>query len=105
MLEKLKRLLGMEKDQSQNGDDAPSAMMPCDEVRSNLYEYIDQELDAETAAGVKRHLDACPECYPLAKFETKFVESIQRVTDQASAGPDLQRRILEALAQEPAPGD
>jgi len=49
------------------------------------------------------HLDACPDCYPLAKFETKFVESIQRVTSEAKAAPDLQQRILEALAKEPPP--
>ena len=103
MLERLKRLLGMGSVESEKGMDPSSEMMSCDEVRSNLYEYIDQELDAETAAGVKRHLDACPDCYPLAKFETKFVESIQRVTSQASAGPDLQKRILDALAEEPAP--
>jgi anti-sigma factor (TIGR02949 family) len=79
-------------------------MMSCEEVGSSIYEFIDQELDAETAAGVKRHLDACPDCYPMARFEKHFVESIRRVTNQQSASPDLEQRILDALAKEPAEG-
>ncbi len=105
MLDKLKRLLGRGTGHAENGQDSSSGVISCDEVRSNLYEYIDQELDSVSAARVKKHLDACPDCYPLAKFETKFVESIQRVTGQATAGPDLQRRVLDALAKEPPLGE
>jgi anti-sigma factor (TIGR02949 family) len=101
MLRGLKRLLGFSGNNHDGGGDSSSDMMSCEEVRSSIYEYIDKELDSETAAGVKRHLDACPECYPLAKFETRFIESIQRVTEESQASPDLQQRILDALAKEP----
>jgi anti-sigma factor (TIGR02949 family) len=104
MLEGLKRVLGFTQNSPDDCKDSSSDMMSCEEVRSSIYEYIDQELDSATAAGVKKHLDACPECYPMAKFETRFIESIQRVTEQASASPDLQQRILEALAKEPDEG-
>lgn len=103
MLERLKRLLGMTQAPHQNGDDSAAVMISCDDVRSSLFEYIDQELDPQTAAGVKMHLDACPECYPLARFEAKFVEAIQRVTSQVGAGKDLEQRILDALAEESPP--
>ncbi len=103
MFDGFKRLFGLNGKSRASSNGSSSAMMSCEEVCSSIYEYIDRELDEETAAGVKRHLDACPECYPMARFERHFVESIRRVTDQASASPDLQQRILDALAKDTRP--
>ena len=100
MLDGLRRLLGMNGNAPQKGEDEAAAMMSCDDVRSKIFEYIDLELDSDTAAAVKEHLDACPECYPRAQFEKHFVESVQRVTSQETAGPELRNRILDALSKE-----
>jgi len=79
----------------------PSDMIPCAEANGHLLEYLDDELDPATAEAVRKHLEACPECYPRARFEEQFLESIRQVKSQEAAGPELRDRILEALAREP----
>jgi len=41
-------------------------MTMCDDIRSRLDAWIDQELDAQEADEVRRHLGACPQCRGLA---------------------------------------
>jgi hypothetical protein len=36
--------------------------MNCKEVQTRLIDYLDQLLDADSAAGVKQHLDSCEDC-------------------------------------------
>jgi len=51
--------------------------MNCEEVLKHLIEYLDRELDAETAAAVGHHLDDCRGCFSRAEFEMKLKESLQ----------------------------
>ena len=101
MFDAIKRLFGFGGDNG--GTPAPDAgeVIPCAEANGHLLEYLDQELDPETAEAVRRHLEACPECYPRARFEEQFLESIRSVSSEQVAGPELRDRILEALAREP----
>jgi len=75
-------------------------MIPCDEVRARLFEYLDEELDQVLANEVREHLDSCPQCYPRAAFEKNFLDAVRRTEDGRVAGADLKSRILEALAAE-----
>ena len=75
-------------------------MISCDEVRSRLFEYLDQELNQVSEEEVQRHLDACPQCYPRAAFERSFLESLRTAGEGQLAGPELKNRILQALAAE-----
>jgi anti-sigma factor (TIGR02949 family) len=75
-------------------------MIACDEVRSRLFEYLDRELDQVSEEEVRRHLDACPQCYPRAAFERRFLESLRTAGEGQLAGADLKNRILKALAAE-----
>ena len=51
--------------------------MNCEEVLKHLVEYLDRELDTETAAAVSHHLDDCRGCFSRAEFEMKLKESLQ----------------------------
>jgi anti-sigma factor (TIGR02949 family) len=77
-------------------------MISCDEVRARLFEYLDEELDEALAEEVRRHLDACPQCYPRAAFERNFLDAVRRTEEGGVVGADLKNRILEALAAEGA---
>jgi len=107
MFDAIKRLFGF----GRNGGEGDSSseepcgdhadLIPCGEANGHLLEYLDDELDPATAEAVRKHLEACPECYPRARFEEQFLESIRQVKSQEAAGPELRDRILEALAGEP----
>jgi len=99
MLEVIKKLLGF-GDGGRNGASGNPEIIPCSEANAHLLEYLDEELDPETAEAVRRHLEACPECYPRARFEEEFLKSIRRIKAQEEPGPELRDRILEVLARE-----
>ena len=44
----------------------------CDNAKGQLYRYIDSELDQETAATVRTHLEDCPGCFDSFDFERRL---------------------------------
>ncbi|HZD22674.1 MAG TPA: zf-HC2 domain-containing protein [Acidimicrobiia bacterium] len=40
----------------------------CGDAQDQLYQYIDSELDEETATNVRRHLDDCDGCHGSFEF-------------------------------------
>jgi anti-sigma factor (TIGR02949 family) len=82
-------------------------MIPCDHVIARLWEYIDGELNEESAAEVRAHLDICSRCFPQYDFQRAFKEFTRR-SAQKPMPPSLRRRVFEAIiaeeAGQPLPG-
>ncbi len=70
--------------------------MDCEEVLSHLVEYLDRELDAETAAALSRHLDDCRGCFSRAEFEMRLKESLQAAATRP-ASERLRARIRDLI--------
>lgn len=76
-------------------------MVPCDHVIARLWEYIDGELNEESAARVRAHLDICSRCFPQYDFQRAFKEFTRR-SAQKPMPPELRRRVFEAILAEEA---
>lgn len=76
-------------------------MIPCDQVVAKLWEYLDQELDAATAAQVQRHLEVCGRCFPQYDFQQAYRTYLRQV-QRESIPHELRHRIFEAILAEEA---
>ena len=83
-------------------------MVSCQEVITELWDYLDGELPAERAAAIADHLAECARCYPQYRFEYAFLSAVAR---QRGQGPGPSAALVEkvagaVLANMPwAPGD
>lgn len=76
--------------------------MTCAEVVGLLYEYLDRELNPESTALIREHLQQCSHCFKYFDFEhtyLKFVESRMRAR---GAPPEVRDRLLRNLMNETA---
>ena len=78
-------------------------MTRCEEIRPLLYPWLDDELEAERAALVAAHLDACPECERRAAAERRFLERVGE-GGRETAPEGLRARIEAILDSGKAPG-
>jgi len=44
----------------------------CGDAQDQLYQYLDSELDSETATSVRSHLDDCNGCHDSFDFERRL---------------------------------
>lgn len=44
----------------------------CGDAQDQLYQYLDSELDSETATSVRSHLDDCSGCHDSFDFERRL---------------------------------
>jgi anti-sigma factor (TIGR02949 family) len=79
-------------------------MMHCHEALSQLWAYIDGELQPELNERVRLHLEMCRRCYPQYDFHRAFVAYLGRV-DKGGVPPTLRRRIFERLLAEESGGN
>lgn len=78
--------------------------MSCESFLPILRDYVDRELDAADAEGVKRHIAECPSCAARVQAE---IELKQAVRSRARVGPapaGLFGQILGKLHREEAQG-
>ena len=66
---------------------------------SELYSWIDGDLDGETVARIESHLSACPTCGREAEF-FKRLESTLAEGEEPMAVPYLAERVLARLPRE-----
>jgi mycothiol system anti-sigma-R factor len=71
----------------------------CDEVLSQVYEYLHQELDSEGVERVQQHLDACGFCLRQYGLEREVQDLIARSCGCSPAPENLRRRIIERITQ------
>lgn len=68
----------------------------CDEAISELYRYLDGELDPESLAHVEAHLRKCSPCLEAYDFEAELRQMI--AAKSAEQMPvELRRQILDVL--------
>jgi anti-sigma factor (TIGR02949 family) len=76
-------------------------MIPCDQVIRRLWDYVDGELDPESAAALRAHLDMCSRCLPQYDFQKAYRAFALRTSSQV-VPPHLRRRVFEAILAEEA---
>lgn len=69
----------------------------CREALERLYEYLDGELEPESADEVRRHVEVCEACYPEVKFTTEFRDALHRAAQGQAPCPDRLRKKVEEL--------
>jgi anti-sigma factor (TIGR02949 family) len=70
-------------------------MVSCQEVITELWDYLDGELPAERAAAIAAHLAECARCYPQYRFEYAFLAAVAR---QRAQGPGPSAALVEKVA-------
>ncbi len=73
-------------------------MMPCDQVISKLWEYLDDALDEVRTEKIREHLEMCARCLPQYNFELAFLALLKRNAHQPVPA-SLQRKVFEALLE------
>ena len=68
----------------------------CDEAISELYRYLDGELDADKVAHIEHHLRECSPCLEAYDFEAELRKMIaEKSAEQMPA--ELRRQIIDVL--------
>lgn len=70
-------------------------MISCQEVITELWDYLDGELPVERAARIAEHLAECARCYPQYRFEYAFLAAVAR---QRAQGPGPSAALVEKVA-------
>jgi predicted anti-sigma-YlaC factor YlaD len=73
--------------------------MDCLECVNRLWEYLDDELEAEVVLALHGHLGRCAGCRPAYECDRAFLALLARASRLAQAAtPDLQQAIRRRLA-------
>lgn len=60
----------------------------CRETRADISEFLDGELDRQTAARVKRHVRWCPNCHRLLTNVSRTIGGLRALRDVPPAADD-----------------
>lgn len=71
--------------------------MDCNEVNHRLYEYIDRELSPEEVLEVEEHMQHCPQCFKLVRFESGVIKLVRKDCGCEKAPETLLQKIAAAL--------
>jgi anti-sigma factor (TIGR02949 family) len=67
----------------------------CGDAQDQIYEFLDSELDEETAESVRSHLDDCPGCFDSFDFERRLKVVIRRcLTEDMPEALEVKVRAL-----------
>ena len=79
--------------------------MDCQSVRALLayYQRTAEGMDAADREAIRQHLDACPECGPLAHAEQQTDQVLGAAMRAVAVPLGLKGRILDTLAKQPRP--
>jgi mycothiol system anti-sigma-R factor len=73
------------------------AHIPCEHVIRSVWDYLDDEIDAERKARIRHHLELCDHCRDHYTFEGAFLRSVRRLLDNDDEKASLRARIERAL--------
>jgi anti-sigma factor (TIGR02949 family) len=76
--------------------------IPCEHVIRSVWDYLDEEIDAERKERIRRHLELCDHCRDQYTFEGAFLRSVSRLLDDdndAGVAESLRRRVEAALIE------
>jgi len=72
-------------------------MKVCDEYRSQINAYLDDELPLPDKAAFEAHVAECPDCRAALDAERRFLEGLRSSGPLYSAPPQLRSRVEEML--------
>lgn len=73
----------------------------CGEARDQIYQYLDAELDEDTASAVRTHLDDCPGCLKSFDFERRLKVVVRRCLTE-DMPERLETKVRELIRRETA---
>lgn len=71
----------------------------CGDAQDQLYQYLDAELDEETAAAVRSHLEDCNGCHESFDFERRLKVVIKNCLTE-DMPQNLEQKVRELIRQE-----
>lgn len=76
-------------------------MNRCEDIRSRLTIYLDQELDGSERRGFEAHLSECVQCNAIFERERRFLETIRQLKPLHTASENLRDRASAIIQQTP----
>ena len=73
--------------------------IPCEQVIRSVWDYLDDEIDADRKERIRRHLELCDHCRDQYTFEGAFIRSVSRLLDADDDAESLRARIESALVE------
>jgi anti-sigma factor (TIGR02949 family) len=73
----------------------------CDDALTNLYQYLDREIEASTSEVIRAHLEDCSGCLKSFKFEERL-QIVVRERLAEEVPPEFLERLRDAIAREAA---
>jgi anti-sigma factor (TIGR02949 family) len=73
----------------------------CDDALTNLYQYLDREMEEATSTVIRAHLEDCSGCLKSFDFEARLQIVVrQRLAEEVP--PEFLQRLRDAIAREAA---
>jgi anti-sigma factor (TIGR02949 family) len=69
----------------------------CRQIQASVHDFLDGELPASSADFVTEHLQRCPECAHLVRFESAVRARIRDCCSTEAAPPELRVRIMTRI--------
>lgn len=76
-------------------------MKRCEEIRSRIIFYLDDELSGADRASFETHLLSCDACREVIDAERQFLETVRGLRPLHRAAPELRARVQHLLADAP----
>jgi anti-sigma factor (TIGR02949 family) len=75
----------------------------CDDALTNLYQYLDREIETTSIETIRGHLEGCSGCMQRFDFEARLKIVVrERLSEEVP--PELIDRLRQALARESSIG-
>jgi anti-sigma factor RsiW len=76
-------------------------LLTCKDFLSELSDYLDETIDAESRAKLERHITECPNCWVIADTTRKTIQ-IYKGIEPIPIPPDVESRLMSALEKKMA---
>jgi anti-sigma factor (TIGR02949 family) len=73
----------------------------CDDALTNLYQYLDREIEASTSEVIRAHLEDCSGCLKSFDFEARL-QIVVRERLAEDVPDEFLERLRDAIAREAA---
>ena len=73
----------------------------CDDALTNLYQYLDREIEASTSEVIRAHLEDCSGCLKSFDFEARL-QIVVRERLAEDVPDEFLHRLRDAIAREAA---
>jgi mycothiol system anti-sigma-R factor len=71
--------------------------IPCEHVIQSVWDYLDEEIDADRKERIRQHLELCDHCRDQYTFEGAFLRTVSRLLEDDAEVDSLRTRIETAL--------